>query len=205
MHAPGSFTARVLLAPALMPFAALGVQAQTYPKKAIRFIVPYPAGDGADIIARMIGAKPAEGWDQRVVVENRAGASGILGNDVVAKAVPDGYTVLIGISTLVRMPHLNPKLPYDVLRDFTPVAQLALSSNLSAWCARHRSGSTDAATSPWPACFSAARALPMVQARVVRRHVPRAPACAPCGADGPACPADTAAARTAGFHRIQMS
>ena len=67
-----------------------------------------------------------------MVVENRAGASGILGNDFVAKSAPDGYTVLIGITTLVQMPHLNSKLPYDVFKDFTPIAQLALSSNLFA-------------------------------------------------------------------------
>ena len=106
--------------------------AQPYPVKPIRFIVPYPAGGGTDIIARLIGAKLTDAWGQQVVVENRAGASGILGNDLVAKSAPDGYTVLIGITTLVQMPHLNPKLPYDVFKDFTPVAQLALSSNLFA-------------------------------------------------------------------------
>ena len=114
---------------ALLPLISL---AQPYPNKSIRFIVPYPAGGGTDIIARMIGAKLTEAWGQQVVVENRAGASGILGNDLAAKAAPDGYTVLIGITTLVQMPHLNPKLPYDVFRDFTPVAQLALSSNMFA-------------------------------------------------------------------------
>jgi tripartite-type tricarboxylate transporter receptor subunit TctC len=103
-----------------------------YPSKPIRFIVPYPAGGGTDIIARMIGQKMAESWGQQVLVENRAGASGILGNDVVAKAAPDGYTVLIGITTLVQMPHLNNKLPYDVFKDFTPIAQLALSANFLA-------------------------------------------------------------------------
>lgn len=108
------------------------VPAPAYPNKSIRFVVPYPAGGGTDIIARMVGAKLTEAWGQQVVVENRAGASGILGNDLVAKAAPDGYTVLIGITTLVQMPHLNSKLPYDVFKDFTPVAQLALSSNLFA-------------------------------------------------------------------------
>ena len=132
MRTPISLAARLFLALAFITLAAGSVQAQTYPNKAIRFIVPYPAGGGTDIIARMIGAKLTEAWGQQVVVENRAGASGILGNDLVAKAPPDGYTVLIGITTLVQMPHLNPKLPYDVFKDFTPVAQLALSSNLFA-------------------------------------------------------------------------
>ena len=129
MHAPTSFAARLLLALVLLLPVAVGAQAQTYPNKAIRFIVPYPAGGGTDIIARMIGAKLTEAWGPHVVVENRAGASGILGNDLVAKAAPDGYAVLIGIITLVQMPHLNPKLPYDVFRDFTPVAQLAISGS----------------------------------------------------------------------------
>ncbi|MBL8382793.1 MAG: tripartite tricarboxylate transporter substrate binding protein [Burkholderiales bacterium] len=122
---------RLLAASALaaLPLAAL---AQAYPNKAIRFVVPYPAGGGTDIIARLIGTKLTEAWGQQVVVDNRPGASGILGNDLVAKAAPDGYTVLIGITTLVQMPHLNAKLPYDVFKDFTPVAQLALSSNLFA-------------------------------------------------------------------------
>lgn len=125
-----STMARLLLA--LIAFASFQAWAQPYPNKPIRFVVPYPPGGGTDIIARMIGAKLTEAWGQQVVVENRAGASGILGNDLVAKAAPDGYTVLIGITTLVQMPHLNPKLPYDVFKDFTPVAQLALSSNLFA-------------------------------------------------------------------------
>ena len=122
--------ARLLLAS--LAIASIPAWAQPYPNKSIRFIVPYPAGGGTDIIARMLGAKLTEAWGQQVVVENRAGASGILGNDLVAKAAPDGYTVLIGITMLVQMPHLNPRLPYDVFKDFTPVAQLALSSNLFA-------------------------------------------------------------------------
>ena len=122
--------ARLLLA--FITAASIPVWAQPYPNKPIRFIVPYPAGGGTDIIARMLGTKLTEIWSQQVVVENKPGASGILGNDLVAKAAPDGYTVLIGITTLVQMPHLNPKLPYDVFKDFTPVAQLALSANMLA-------------------------------------------------------------------------
>ena len=123
---------RALFGALLGTLAASVSIAQTYPSKPLRFVVPYPAGGGTDIVGRMVAAKLTEAWGQQVVVENRPGASGILGNDMVAKAAPDGYTVLIGITTLVQMPHLNPKLPYDVFRDFTPVAQLALSSNLFA-------------------------------------------------------------------------
>jgi tripartite-type tricarboxylate transporter receptor subunit TctC len=107
-------------------------QAQAYPNKPLRIVVPYPAGGGTDVIARMVGAKLSESWGQPVIIENKAGASGILGNDAVAKAAPDGYTVLMGITTLVQMPHLNNKLPYDVFKDFTPILQLALSANLFA-------------------------------------------------------------------------
>jgi len=124
--------AAMVAAGGLLAATSTQVLAQPYPNKQIRFIVPYPAGGGTDIIARLVGTKLAESWGQQVVVENRAGASGILGNDLVAKAPADGYTVLIGITTLVQMPHLNSKLPYDVFKDFTPVAQLALSSNLFA-------------------------------------------------------------------------
>jgi tripartite-type tricarboxylate transporter receptor subunit TctC len=124
------------MATAMLVLVSLGltaeVNAQGYPNKPLKFVVPYPAGGGTDVIARMIGSKLSDAWGQPVVIENKAGASGILGNDAVAKSAPDGYTVLIGITTLVQMPHLNNKLPYDVFKDFTPIAQLALSSNLFA-------------------------------------------------------------------------
>ena len=103
-----------------------------YPSRPIRFIVPYPPGGGTDIIGRTLAARLGEAWGQTVIVENRAGASGVIGNDLVAKAAPDGYTVLIGITTLIQMPHLQPKLPYDVFRDFTPITQIAYSADLFA-------------------------------------------------------------------------
>ena len=94
--------------------------------------MPYPPGGGTDIIGRTLAARLGEAWGQTVIVENRAGASGVIGNDLVAKAAPDGYTVLIGITTLIQMPHLQPKLPYDVFRDFTPITQIAYSADLFA-------------------------------------------------------------------------
>ena len=125
-HALAALTAAALFA---TPVAS---HAQGYPEKPIRFIVPYPAGGGTDIMARMIGAKMQENWKQQVLVENKPGASGVIGNDLVAKAPPDGYTVLLGITTLVKMPHLRGNLPYDVFKDFSPVVQLALSANFLA-------------------------------------------------------------------------
>ena len=123
------------LARVAAPFAALASVPGTssgsaYPSKAVRVIVPYPAGGGTDTIGRILAGKLNEAWGQPMVVENRAGASGIIGNELVAKAPPDGHTLLVGITTLVQMPHLQSKLPYDVLRDFTPVSQLALSADL---------------------------------------------------------------------------
>ena len=98
----------------LLPLIALtaacgmgGAQAQdSYPSKPIRLIVPYPAGGGTDTIARLIGTQLGQRWGQAVVVENKPGASGILGNDTVAKAPGDGYTVLMGITTVVQIPAL---------------------------------------------------------------------------------------------------
>lgn len=122
---------------AFAPLAALGTPtaasaqpASAYPAKAVRIVVPYPAGGGTDTIARIVAGKLNEAWGQPMVVENRAGAAGVIGNDAVAKAAPDGYTLLVGITTLVQAPHLGQKLPYDVFKDFTPISALALSADL---------------------------------------------------------------------------
>ena len=121
----------------LLPLIALtaacgmgGAQAQdSYPSKPIRLIVPYPAGGGTDTIARLIGTQLTQRWGQPVVVENKPGASGILGNDIVAKAPGDGYTVLMGITAVVQIPALYKKVPYK-LADLAPVSQIAKSADL---------------------------------------------------------------------------
>ena len=102
----------------------------SYPNKPIRLIVPYPAGGGTDTVGRMIGQRLAEAWGQLVVVDNKPGASGMLGNDTVAKAAPDGYTVLLAITALIQSPSLYKRMPYDVNKDFTPVSLIAKSSDL---------------------------------------------------------------------------
>ena len=107
-----------------------GAQAQdSYPSKPIRVIVPYPAGGGTDTIARLIGTQLSQRLGQPVVVENKPGASGILGNDIVAKAPGDGYTVLMGITAVVQIPALYKKVPYK-LADLAPVSQIAKSADL---------------------------------------------------------------------------
>ncbi len=102
----------------------------SYPGRPIRMVVPYPAGGGTDTIARMIGQRLTEAWGQPVVVDNKPGASGMLGNDIVAKAPPDGYAVLLGITAMIQSPSLYKRISYDVGRDFAPVSLLARSFDL---------------------------------------------------------------------------
>lgn len=105
--------------------AAAEGQAQLYPQKPIHWIVPFIGGT-ADYTARLIGQKLTERWHQQVVIENRVGASGIIGTEVGAKAAPDGYTLLLGnTTTLVINPALHAKLPYDPVHSFAPVAPFA--------------------------------------------------------------------------------
>ena len=106
---------------------------QSYPQKPIRYIVPFPAGGIADVFARIIGGKLAEAWGQPVVVENRAGAGGNIGADLVAKSAPDGYTILMGsIGTQALNASLYRSMPYDSARDFTPVALVIEAESLLA-------------------------------------------------------------------------
>lgn len=110
-----------LVAGLLLPLSA--VHAQGYPNKPIRFIVPFSSGSSTDIVARIIGQKLTEAWKQPVVVDNRAGADGIIGTEALAKAPSDGYTIGMGtISTLATNAGLYPKLPYDPAKDFAPVS-----------------------------------------------------------------------------------
>lgn len=105
-------------------------QSGTYPNKAIRIVVPFPAGGTSDVLARLIGVKMSEKFGQPVIVENRPGSAGNLGADLVAKSPADGYTfVLMDVGNLTISPALY-KLPFDVLRDFAPVAMVGYSPHL---------------------------------------------------------------------------
>jgi tripartite-type tricarboxylate transporter receptor subunit TctC len=100
--------------------------AQSYPSRPVKVIVPFPPGDAADILSRLIGPKMTERMGQQVVVENRAGASGQIGMEILARSAPDGYTIGVGQGgNLVVAPHTYKKIPYDPLRDFVPVAIIA--------------------------------------------------------------------------------
>ena len=96
-----------------------------YPNKPIRLVVPFPAGGATDIFARTLSQKLAEKIGTAVVVENKPGAGGTLGSDLVAKSPADGYTLLLATSSTHSIgPNLNPKMPYDAVRDFTPIGQV---------------------------------------------------------------------------------
>lgn len=106
----------------LIATLAVSAHAQQYPAKPVRVIAPFTAGGPVDITARILAQKLNEAWGQQIIVENRAGASGTIGTDVVAKAAPDGYTVLLSSSAHVIVPNMQTKMPYDALRDFSPVS-----------------------------------------------------------------------------------
>ena len=117
---------------AIAGLRAIAAGAQTtYPNKPIRIIVPFTPGGSSDILGRAIGKALGEAWQQPVIVENKPGAGGAIGADAGAKAAPDGYTLLMGhIGTLAVNPTLYPKLPYDPVRDFAPVALVAMVPNV---------------------------------------------------------------------------
>jgi tripartite-type tricarboxylate transporter receptor subunit TctC len=104
--------------------------AQTYPSKPIRIVVPYPPGGFNDTLGRTLAAKFTEAWGQPAVVENKPGANTVIGTDYVAKAAPDGYTLLIVAFPFAVTPSLLKSMPYDTVKDFAPVAWAAVSPNV---------------------------------------------------------------------------
>jgi tripartite-type tricarboxylate transporter receptor subunit TctC len=105
--------------------------AQTYPAKPIRVVVPYPAGGTSDILTRMVGAKFTESWGQQVLADVRPGANGNIGVEIVARAAPDGYTlVLMDIGNLSISPSMYTKLPFDIIRDLAPITTVTFSPYL---------------------------------------------------------------------------
>lgn len=122
--------AAVLAVVVTLPFAA---HAQSYPTRPVKMVVPYPPGGGTDSLARILVERMSEQLGQRVIVENVAGAGGTMGTASVAKAAPDGYTVMMGtLATHSIAPALYPKLQYDAAKDFTPIANFAYLTNYLA-------------------------------------------------------------------------
>lgn len=104
--------------------------ASDFPNKSVRVVIPFPAGGGTDIIGRLVGKGLQEAWGQTVVVDNVAGAGGQIGGSQVARATPDGYTAMVGITSLIQQPALYKNLPYDAFKDFQPISILGYSSDL---------------------------------------------------------------------------
>lgn len=113
---------RYLAISIVLSTSALTAHAQTFPAKRVQVIVPYPAGGGLDLFCRSVSERLAKAFNQPVVVENRAGASGTIGAAAVARAAPDGYTLMCGNSSEVSLaPHVMTGVPYEPLRDLTPI------------------------------------------------------------------------------------
>jgi tripartite-type tricarboxylate transporter receptor subunit TctC len=121
---------RIFAASVSLAFSA-GALAQSYPSRPIKIVVPFAVGGIADTFSRVIAQKVSDAWGQPVVVENKAGAGGNIGADLVAKSPPDGYTLLMGsIGTQAVNPHLVKNMPYDALRDFAPIAHVLEAEGL---------------------------------------------------------------------------
>ena len=109
--------------------AAVGAQAQSYPAKPIRLILPFPPGGGTDVVGRLLAQKLGQALGQQVIVDNRAGAGGRIGTDLVAKSLPDGYTLLLATSSVMGTgPALYQKLPFDMPKDFAPISLVAYTA-----------------------------------------------------------------------------
>ncbi|HTF14380.1 MAG TPA: tripartite tricarboxylate transporter substrate binding protein [Burkholderiales bacterium] len=116
---------RTIIALAMLAAAAPAVWAQSYPNKPVRVIVTFPPGGTPDIYGRVMSVELSKLWNQSVVVENRTGAGGTIGTEYVAKAAPDGYTLLFAADASITIaPHLYSKLPYDPMRDFAPIVNV---------------------------------------------------------------------------------
>lgn len=128
MDSPKTSRRTFVAAAAALPFGFAAAQAK-YPSGPIRIVVPYPAGGATDTLARLIAQEVQTAWGGSVIVENKPGASGNIGGLLVAKAPPDGHTVLMGITALAQLPAMMAKMPFDPLKDLVPVIEVARSNS----------------------------------------------------------------------------
>ena len=109
----------------LLVFSCVAAAAEAYPTKPVRFVITFPPGGPTDVVVRLIGQRLTDQWGHPMIIDNRGGAGGIVGTEIVARAEPDGYSFLVGTAGGMTInPALRPKLPYDPFRDFAPVAML---------------------------------------------------------------------------------
>jgi len=122
---------RALIAAGLLAACATSALGQTYPNRAVRMVMGFPPGGGTDIVGRIVAQKLSEVFGQQVLPDNRGGASGQIAAELVAKAPPDGYTIMmVHIAAISILPSLIPKLPYDAEKDFAPISLVAFGPNL---------------------------------------------------------------------------
>ena len=131
-HAVPALVALATITAAQSLLAQSAGTAQAYPSKAIRIVVPFPAGGTSDILSRAVGQKLSEEWKQPVIIDNRPGASANIGAEIVVKSPPDGYTLLLASTIHTINPSLYSKLAYDPVRDFAPVTLIAATSQILA-------------------------------------------------------------------------
>ena len=122
----------LLQAAALAVTLAGTVHAQSWPDRTVVMVAPFPAGGSVDLVARAVAQHMSEAWKQPVIVSNRPGASGNIGAEAVARAAPDGYTLLMGTTALAGSPAMYPKLGYDLMRDLAPVSLVVTMMNVLA-------------------------------------------------------------------------
>ena len=115
---------------ALLVSAVASAQTDTYPAKPLRLVAPFPPGGSVDLVGRLVGAKLGQVLGQQVIIDNRSGASGIIGTEFVARAAPDGYTLLINTLPFVTNAFIISRVPYDVVNDFAPVSLLSSSASV---------------------------------------------------------------------------
>ena len=120
----------IVFGAAALALGASEPRAQAYPAKTVRVIVPSAAGGSVDTLGRLMAQKLSAALGQQFVVENRSGSGGVVGTEVVAKATPDGYTLLMAYHSHIINPSLYPKLPYDTLKSFVPITQVAVQPQL---------------------------------------------------------------------------
>jgi tripartite-type tricarboxylate transporter receptor subunit TctC len=121
-------TAKLVSALLLLSACTVSSAQQAFPSRTVTLVVPFSAGTGIDILARAVGPKLSERWKQPVVVENKPGASGNIGTDFVAKAGPDGHTLLVTVNTYTMTPALFKGMPYDPVTDLAPVSKIAVAT-----------------------------------------------------------------------------